>query len=262
MRAGDALQHHTRAPIRNEWAPRAHRHGDVNASPDGPANATAKAATNATYSLSERYGQRRQFELQIQTRDGDTVTIKVAAEQLQSLIARQSETEQGSEFAARYAEKNSLQFSFRVEGSLDEDELNALDELFANANKLADSFYAGDVETAFAQASAMQFNSEEIAHFSLKMSQQESYSKTETYKAVQGKTEDQGGQGVNSAHNPNDLFKKLGKFLFDANEFMKRYDADTGLRHQAKQLLDQLPAKEENKNPWQAFLTSALQETS
>ncbi|HET8707072.1 MAG TPA: hypothetical protein VFM46_12290, partial [Pseudomonadales bacterium] len=152
-----------------------------------------------------------------------------------------------------------LKFSYSVDGSLDEDEQKALESLFSDANKLAESFYSGNVEEAFAQAGKMQFNTNEIASFSLKMSQQEAYAKTEAYQKVQNQSETEDNAAKNST-NPNELFRKIGKFLFDAAEFMQKHADQANHKEQAKALLKQLPAQDEIKNKWEDFLAGAFKE--
>lgn len=219
---------------------------------------TANHSGPQSYSLSESYGISRSFELEIKTREGDTVKIKVDAEHLQSLLAKKQSDANGSSTTAEYAEKNSLKFSYSVDGNLNDDELKALDRFFSDANKLADSFYSGNVENAFKQASKLSFNSDEIASFSINMSQNEAYSKTEAYQQVQDQPSDASTPAQKPANNPNELFRKLGKFLNDAAEFVRKHADEVKNKKHMQEILKQLPVDDSIKNKWQEFLAGAI----
>ena len=63
----------------------------------------------------------------------------------------------------------SERFEFSVEGELDEDELQAINDILNTVGDLAEDFYAGDVNTAFEKAINMGFDSSEISAFAFSM---------------------------------------------------------------------------------------------
>ncbi len=76
-----------------------------------------------------------------------------------------------SRTVVRYADTqySSSDFSFSVEGDLDEDELEAIAGLIDDIDTLSNEFFEGDVKVAFEQAKQMGFDDEEIAQFSLNL---------------------------------------------------------------------------------------------
>ncbi|OZG72900.1 hypothetical protein BTA51_13110 [Hahella sp. CCB-MM4] len=108
--------------------------------------------------------------LTVTTRDGDKVTIYVGAAS-------------GSQTSALYAARGGNQYlgvsqsSFEtsgyqllVDGELDQDELTALEEMLAQVEDIAGSFFAGDFNDAFAAALEMDVDMSEIASYSVSMS--------------------------------------------------------------------------------------------
>ncbi|GAB3037449.1 DUF5610 domain-containing protein [Bowmanella dokdonensis] len=75
-------------------------------------------------------------------------------------------------------------FSFSVQGSLDEGELDALGELVGNAAELADEFFNGDVEKAFNQALELGFNESELTGYALQLTRHEQVRVIQTYEAI------------------------------------------------------------------------------
>ncbi|MCG8668954.1 MAG: DUF5610 domain-containing protein [Pseudomonadales bacterium] len=130
------------------------------------------------------YNQQRSFDMQVKTQDGDLVTIKVnSAESLSaSSFAGATDNVAVSGFESSYS--SSSRFSFSVEGDLDEGELAALNDLFAQVNDIADDFYAGDVEAAFNQALDVGYDASELAGFAVNMRRSEVVAVRQTYAEV------------------------------------------------------------------------------
>lgn len=125
-------------------------------------------------------GEARDFSFELQTRDGDRVTINAS-----SLMAYQKETSAGTN---RFVSESSLleqQFAFTVDGELDEDELKAINDILATVNDLAQDFYAGDVSVAFEKALNMGFDSREISEFAFSMTRVTSVKAMQAYQPEQ-----------------------------------------------------------------------------
>lgn len=131
--------------------------------------------------------QKNSFQFSLTTADGDKVTIDASS-------ARASVTQQyaaqipGLETLLQYSEAQSEnhQFSFSVEGELDEGELAAINDLLGQINALADTFFSGDLEGAFEQAMEVGYDSSEINAFALNLSQTSVQRVTQVYEGVQG----------------------------------------------------------------------------
>lgn len=132
-----------------------------------------------------QYGEGRSFSFELETKDGDIVTIEAS-----SLLALQAEqgrgTQDGYSFQYQsYAGYQESEFSFSVQGELDEDEVAAINDLLNNVNDLADDFYSGDLSTAFEKALELGFDSSEISGFALSLMQVQNVKAIQTYQPEQ-----------------------------------------------------------------------------
>ena len=127
----------------------------------------------------------RTFDLQVVTQDGDTVTLHVSSGQsgYASQYNLQADGLTVDGLDAGYTSYDNVAFS--VEGELDEGELAALQDLFAQVNSVAETFYSGDVELAFDQAMGVGMDSEELAAFTVDIQQSQAVAVRDTYVAIE-----------------------------------------------------------------------------
>ncbi|MBU2880613.1 DUF5610 domain-containing protein [Psychrosphaera sp. B3R10] len=144
--------------------------------------------TLAEYSAVQ-VGEARDFSFELQTKDGDVVTINAS-----SLMAYQAESASGStktqfgESQLNYLSADSLEennFAFSVTGELDDDELKAINDILNSVNDLATDFYGGDVNKAFEKAMNMGFDSNEISSFAFSMTRVRSVKAIQAYQPEQ-----------------------------------------------------------------------------
>jgi CRISPR/Cas system CSM-associated protein Csm2 small subunit len=83
-------------------------------------------------------------------------------------------------------------FSLTISGELDEEELRSISDLIANANDLADTFYRGDIETAFNQALELGYDKQELVGFALQLNRVEQTQVVKAYDYIQHFNEDVG----------------------------------------------------------------------
>jgi hypothetical protein len=139
----------------------------------GPvAAAQVSALRSASYSTSQS------TSLVIDTLDGDRVTIEIdkQASASRSVFAASDGVTQVSGF--QVGREASVEFSFHVEGELDQEEQRAIESLIKRIDKVSDKFFNGQMQAAFAKAGKLKFDSSELAGFSLDMNS------TQTYQAV------------------------------------------------------------------------------
>lgn len=149
-----------------------------------PASSVARSSATRAASEDLYYNQTRSFDMQVKTRDGDLVTIRVNGEESlrSSSFAGSADGVAVSGFDGSYS--NNSRFSFSVEGDLDEGELAALNDLFSQVNDIADTFYAGDVEAAFNQAMDVGYDASELAGFAVNMRRTEVVAVRQAYVEV------------------------------------------------------------------------------
>ncbi|MDN4504309.1 DUF5610 domain-containing protein [Alteromonadaceae bacterium BrNp21-10] len=83
-----------------------------------------------------------------------------------------------------YLHYESSSFAFSVKGDLDEDELKAIGELVGDANRLADEFFRGDIESAYNQALELGYNDQELTGFAFQLTSFKQTEVIKTYEAV------------------------------------------------------------------------------
>ncbi|WP_286807414.1 MULTISPECIES: DUF5610 domain-containing protein [unclassified Marinimicrobium] len=149
--------------------------------------------------LAYRYEQARasRFSFELMTAEGDRVAIQANSSAAVSL----SGSGNGSSFSA--AASRSLSWS--VEGDLNADERSAIESLLGGVDRLAEQFFSGDLNGALESAMALGYDREQVASFSLNLSQSSIRQVSETYGRSTGKPEQ--GPGLQERLAP------LGQFL-------------------------------------------------
>jgi hypothetical protein len=131
---------------------------------DGILTSLSSAAFSETKSL-ER--SKASFEFDLTTQEGDRIRVSVQElfQKREQLSSIESDEFSASSFISQTS--SSSKFALSVKGDLNEDELAALDALLVQVADISDAFFSGGVEEAFNQALALEFDSSQIAKFSL-----------------------------------------------------------------------------------------------
>ena len=196
-------------------------------------NANSNSIQSQFAAFAQSYQQQQLANLEVLTRDGDKISIRYEASESYSRTGGYSESNQAgiTDVAGVYSAQSESGFGFAVsvEGELDEGEIEALDKLFAQVDDLAQQFFEGDFDRAFAMAMELQIDTSELASMSLDMQQTTSYSATQAYGSVQqldnpGATESRPAglselgnfvQGIIDALETADMFEQPIKLLSD-----------------------------------------------
>lgn len=192
-------------------------------------------ASEVSYSLD------RSSSLSITTNDGDKVTINFAeamgyqrSESAAMYAAQDGEGNgvAGASYQMRESSYHAVGFSFSVEGELDEDEKAAIADLVKDVSKLADEFFNGDLDKAFAQASELGYDESELQGFALNMSRVETVSVAAAYQQVaQFEPDGRAGRGEGKGHGPGgpehkqnlgQLIKPVANYLKDLMNFIEK----------------------------------------
>lgn len=175
-----------------------------------PGAAPQSVSGNSTSMLAaERYQSAESLSLKVKTQDGDEVTIRFNKESdYQSSFGGYSD-DQGSAVSFSIDRSESSNYRFSVEGDLDSDEIDALQNLIKDINEIAGDFFDGDVQAAFDQASAFKMDKTELASMNLRLTRSESYSAITAYEQVQNQGNQQDG-GRKLGHMLNGLADQVG----------------------------------------------------
>ena len=125
--------------------------------------------------------QSRSFSFELQTRDGDTVTIRAASASAALLNGERTNYSGSSEASVSGSFHAVSGFYLDIQGDIDEGELFAIEDLLVQIREVSDMFFSGNVEEAFNAAVELGFDSEEIAMFSLNLRYQSTTKIEQTY---------------------------------------------------------------------------------
>ena len=166
------------------------------------------------------YSQENQFDMEVITQDGDVITIQVGG------------GGEGGIQTGQFGMMNSFDsqqsfyqnISFVVDGDLDEGELAALNDLFSQVNDIADYFYSGDVGKAFEEALAIGYDAEELADFTINMTQTEVVVVTNAYQEVADALPSNAESSSNRLQEVMDTLSDFVARLRDSYESLDRSD--------------------------------------
>lgn len=154
--------------------------------PEPPApepTSTESSQRIAAISGSYQYGISNSFSFELMTGEGDRVTITAAANQ--SYAANYTTAGQGyGSYATASASTSNM--NWVVEGDLNEQELNSINKLLGQINQLAGEFFNGNLDVAFNQALALGYDEQQIANFSLSLTQVEVQKVSTVYQTFNG----------------------------------------------------------------------------
>jgi len=150
---------------------------------------TPSISSSAIEYNSESYrSQENSSDLSITTADGDIVTISFSAlEENQasenfSYSANQNSSEMNYQSnTSSYTEMN---FSFSVQGDLDDEELQAIQSLVKDISKIEKDFFAGNIDKAFNKAVALGYDEEQLSSFNLELKQTQTNYVSQAYSEI------------------------------------------------------------------------------
>lgn len=151
---------------------------------DAPA---ADAASGAdALAASVQISRKERGSLVLTTQDGDVLTIRFRNSERQRVELASVSTADAQAASVQFSSSERSRTRVEVEGSLDAGELKAIEDFVSRVDTLANEFFAGDVEAAFAAAAALDYDAGEIAGFSLKLSMSEKVQASAVQRTVAG----------------------------------------------------------------------------
>jgi len=158
--------------------------GDLTA----PASTPSLTSHAVEVSSNNYASQANSSDLSITTADGDIVSISFSAlEESQSsenfsYYAGQDSTQMSYQSSASsYSEMN---FSFSVQGDLDEDELHAIQSLIKDISKIEKDFFSGNIDKAFNKALELGYDEQQLSSFNLELRQTQTNYVSQAYSEV------------------------------------------------------------------------------
>lgn len=165
------------------------------------------AKPTSEFAVVQEASFKQSFDLQLKTLDGDTVKVRIANLQTSQVSGnlQQSVARIEAEYESRILIGSGYIMS--IKGNLDDDELQAIDDLLSEMTAVANQYFSGDVQTAIKRAEAMGYNASEIANFSLELNEAQQAKVTTVY------------QAVSSYHNERASMEKLDQIKLPLRDF-------------------------------------------
>jgi len=206
---------------------------------EGKAPAETEAQGPESLQVATASHHERNLSLQVQTRDGDIVTLNLESmrSSSQSASSQQDPNRTILTTSSETYSRDSIQYS--VEGHLDEDEQQALSELIDRVDQFADKFFDGDVSNILHHVSDLGFDENEIAGFSLTMRELEATQASAAYRNIEQLGSDEG----NTSTTPKGLDSQipaLADFLQGFSALLADFRATPLLAEPDKAMLDLL----------------------
>jgi len=210
-------------------------------------NHDINASTLAASYQQDSYSQSNSAAIEIRTKEGDTITIHLSAEQ--SGQSNRMSLNNGRVAASMYEsiQNNSSQMKIEIDGELNEEELKGITNLLQKINGLADKFFSGQDQAALSSIGSLQMN-DSLEGFNLKLSSHE-----------------QNSQSTAQASGP---LQFIQDFVTDSNALAEQagqllYNQDNSARQTFSDILStmlQLKHRDDSTSPLLAGLGQLLQQ--
>lgn len=141
-----------------------------NAPSAGGDAATTGAAQRVAVAEAAREVKRERFSLDILTAEGDKVSIRFKSLQVTDAAIAQVSDGEATSTAVQGSVISRGRFKIEVEGDLNDAERAAIGDLLDEVDGIAQDFFGGDVQAAFAAASRVGLDSDALSAFSLRLS--------------------------------------------------------------------------------------------
>ena len=133
-------------------------------------------------SVEKSVQQETSLSFQLQTQDGDTITLDFSQIDSLDMSRLRARTVEGERVADEtYTEDMERVVNMDVVGDLDDAEKAAIDSVLSSVVSAVQSFFSGNTGEAIAQLKAMDFDSAELAELSLNMSMTKSATISKSY---------------------------------------------------------------------------------
>jgi hypothetical protein len=175
-----------------------------------PGSNETAPSRQVSLSAAERFSKSESFSLQVMTQEGDKVTIRFnsAASETASLGYYSDDEASAASFGLERTASSDYRFS--VKGDLNNDELEALQNLIQDINLIAQDFYSGDIQDAFEQATELEMDKSQLMNLNVTMTQSVSYSAVSAYQEVQQLDNPLGNNGRHLGQLMNNMDRFIG----------------------------------------------------
>lgn len=131
---------------------------------------STSAAQSVAVAAAAREVTRERFSLDVLTAEGDRVSIRFKSLSVTEVAAAQVSDAESTSTAVQASVISRGRFKVEVDGDLNAAERAAIGDLLDEVDDVAQDFFGGDVQAAFAAASRVGLDSDALSAFSLRLS--------------------------------------------------------------------------------------------
>ncbi|GEM_PF-2546351 len=142
------------------------------------------AAPAATALFDASFTRTRSASLRVDTLDGDVVRIEFSRQSSLDATGVSATAGNGGVRSFQVGASSGSSLTVSVQGELDEAEQQAIEQFIKRAGKLADRFFEGRTQAAFAGLGKLEFDAGELAGYSLNLSQTRTATVVGAYRQV------------------------------------------------------------------------------
>ncbi len=136
-------------------------------------SAAARNVESSASVLSVESKERQRSTIRIRTQEGDVVRLDVRRSNRLSAQDVAVSNENGSASSTEVAVSSRSRLTLSVKGDLNDAEFAAIQNVFAQAESIANEFYDGDLSAAFSLASNLEFDVEQLSKVNLRFRSRE-----------------------------------------------------------------------------------------
>jgi hypothetical protein len=140
-----------------------HRHPATEAGRNAGDPATRPRAAQLAYRRAEK------ASLLIETQDGDTVRLRFKSIESARLTVSAAEDGETALTDVALRARQSIKLAVFVKGDLDAEELSAIGDVVAQAGALAEAYFSGNLDAAFAAAGELNIDGQQLASAALRL---------------------------------------------------------------------------------------------
>ncbi len=209
--------------------------------------------------VSSQFKQTREAAIEIVTRDGDRVAVSYSAF-IQSGSSQQFSLDDSTfSFSSRQQSNSAAVFQFSVEGSLDAEERDSINDLLKDIGDIAGQFFQGDVQAAFNASLELGFDSEALKSFSLDFQQTTRVQVVQAYQRTEQSSNPTASAQLPASVNPRpaiDVLSQLDNRVEQTKEDRTIEEPENTLKSLLVDMLDLL--NETFDSPVQAYIKDII----
>jgi hypothetical protein len=197
------------------------------------------------------YAEARDFRFELTTKEGDKVSIRASSSFGMSMAAGRD----ASSIYGSASQSSASSFELLIEGDLNESELKAINQLMGRIDKLAGQFYAGNLDEAFNNAVGLGYDDQQIAGYSLNLSQVQIQQVAVAYGAFAPENDVRAPDLANQLAPVGNFIKDVFESLGLANTFA---DPQTLLLELSQKMADKVESENTQPSAFAQFLERIL----